>query len=278
MAYLTRYIDIWQEVHLDGLVSISATRFASATLHVEGESTWLVTTDLGFWKSHKQRADVAEYTCVGSRITARGSADWTLIYIHYLVDILNAFDAVVWHRLLQGTVEVLGEDRLQGFIDQGRFTRSADSRYNDELAERELYIYSLQVVAPGSTDGDALAVSFAAMLRNLYCHLAIQILGSDGVGLQHLFRSTLENHFASLSACLRTDIYNPVGSSHHILIMFYYDDGITQVAQFLQTVDESLVVSLVQTDTWLIEDVEHIDELAANLGSKTDALAFTTRE
>ena len=58
---------------------------------------------------------------------------------------------------------------------------------------------------------------------------------------------------------------SPVGSSHHILIMFYYDDGITQVAQFLQTVDESLVVSLVQTDTWLIEDVEHIDELAANL-------------
>ena len=36
--------------------------------------------------------------------------------------------------------------------------------------------------------------------------------------------------------------------------------------------------TLVQTDTWLIEDVEHIDELTANLGSKTDALAFTTRE
>ena len=118
VAYLTRYIDIWQEVHLDGLVSISATRFASATLHVEGESTWFVTTDLGFWKSYKQRADVAEHTCVGSWITARGSAYRTLIYIHYLVDILNAFDAVVWHRLLQGTVEVLGEDRLQGFIDQ----------------------------------------------------------------------------------------------------------------------------------------------------------------
>ena len=58
--------------------------------------------------------------------------------------------------------------------------------------------------------------------------------------------------------------------------MFYYDDGITQVAQFLQTVDESLVVSLVQTDTWLVEDVEYIDELTADLGSKTDALAFTT--
>ena len=28
-----------------------------------------------------------------------------------------------------------------------------------------------------------------------------------------------------------------VGSSHHILIMFYYDDGIAQVAQFLQAVD-----------------------------------------
>ena len=276
VAYLTWNIDIRQEVHLDGLVSISATRFASATLHVEGESARLVTTDLSLRKTHKQRADIAEHTCVGSWIAARGSADRTLIYIHYLVDILDSLDAVVWHRFLQGTVEMLGEDRLQGFIDQGRFARAADSRYYDELAERELYIHSLQVVAPGSTDGDVFAISFAAMLRNLYCHLAIQILGSDGVGLQHLFRSTLENHFASLSACLRTDIYNPVGSSHHILIMFYNDDGITQVAQFLQTVDESLVVSLMQTDTWLVENVEYIDELTADLGCKTDALAFTT--
>ena len=42
--------------------------------------------------------------------------------------------------------------------------------------------------------------------------------------------------------------------------------------------DADVILSEETDDTWLIEDVEHIDELAANLGSKTDALAFTTRE
>ena len=33
-----------------------------------------------------------------------------------------------------------------------------------------------------------------------------------------------------------------------------------------------------QTDTWLVEDVEHVDELAANLCGKTDALTLAARE
>ncbi len=92
--------------------------FASSTLHVEGEAARLVATYLGFWKSHKERADIAEHSCVGSRITAWGSAYRTLVYIHHLVDILNALDAVVWHRLFSQTIEVMGEDRLQGLIDE----------------------------------------------------------------------------------------------------------------------------------------------------------------
>ena len=57
--------------------------------------------------------------------------------------------------------------------------------------------------------------------------------------------------------------------------MFYDDDRIAQVAQFLETVEEALVVALVQTDARLIEDIEHIDQLAANLCGKADALTFT---
>ncbi len=132
---------------------------------------------------------------------------------------------------------MLGEDRLEGLVDEGGFARTADTRYDDEFAEWEINIHSLQVVAPGSPDGDVLAVAFATDGRNLYSHLAIEILGGDGIGLEHLCRSTLEDYFASLAACLRTDVYNPVGSTHHILVMFYDNDRIAQVAQFLETVD-----------------------------------------
>ena len=57
--------------------------------------------------------------------------------------------------------------------------------------------------------------------------------------------------------------------------MFHDDDGVAQVAQFLEGTDEPFVVALVETDGGLVEDVEHIDELGTDLRGETDALALT---
>ena len=54
-----------------------------------------------------------EHACVGSWIAARCSAYRALVYIHHLVDILDTSDALVWHRFLERTVEMLREDRLE---------------------------------------------------------------------------------------------------------------------------------------------------------------------
>ena len=123
-----------------------------------------------------------------------------------------------------------------------------------------------------------LAVAFSAEGRHLNSHLAVEILGGDGIGLEHLLRCALKDNFSSLASCLRTDIYNPVGSPHHIFIVLHHNNGIAQVAKFLQTVEQTFVVALVQTDARLIEDIEHVDQLATNLSSQTDALALTSRE
>ena len=42
------HLNVGQEVHLDGLVAVAATSLTAAALHVEGETAWLVTADLGF--------------------------------------------------------------------------------------------------------------------------------------------------------------------------------------------------------------------------------------
>ena len=97
----------------------------------------------------------------------------------------------------------------------------------------------------------------------------------DGLGLQHFSRCALKYNFASFAPCLRTDIHYPVCCKHHVAVMFYYDDGIADVAKLLQTVDEALVITLMQSDTWLVEDIEYIDQLTADLCGKSDALAFT---
>ena len=56
------------------------------------------------------------------------------------------------------------------------------------------------------------------------------------------------------------------------------DDGVTQVAQLLQAVDESLVVALVQTDRGLVQDVEYVHQSASYLRRQTDALALAAAE
>ena len=53
------------------------------------------------------------------------------------------------------------------------------------------------------------------------------------------------------------------------------DDGIADVAQLLEGVDEAFVVALVESNTGLVEDVEDVDELGAYLRGETDALALT---
>ena len=61
---------------------------------------------------------------------------------------------------------------------------------------------------------------------------------------------------------------------HHILVMLDDDDGIPQITELLQRMDEAHIVSLVEANARLIEDIEHLDELSTYLRRQTDTLAL----
>ena len=54
------------------------------------------------------------------------------------------------------------------------------------------------------------------------------------------------------------------------------DQRVAQIAQALQSRDQAVVITLVQADRWLIQDVQHARQARTNLGSQTDALRLTT--
>ena len=70
----------------------------------------------------------------------------------------------------------------------------------------------------------------------------------------------------------------PVGPPHHLLVVLDDDDGVADVAQPLERPDEPRVVALVQADRRLVEDVEHADELRADLRREPQALRLAARE
>ena len=44
---VTHHIDCWSEVHLNGYLSITLTRFTTSSFYVKTESSWVIATDLG---------------------------------------------------------------------------------------------------------------------------------------------------------------------------------------------------------------------------------------
>ena len=63
-----------------------------------------------------------------------------------------------------------------------------------------------------------------------------------------------------------TDVDDPVSLTDRVLVVLDHDEGVAEIPQSYEGLDESPVVALVQADARLIEDVEDADEAGADLG------------
>ena len=63
---------------------------------------------------------------------------------------------------------------------------------------------------------------------------------------------------ATMYAGRRPHINYMVGFQDHVLVVLYYQDSVTQVAQVFERVNEALIIALVQADARLIQDVHYV--------------------
>ena len=64
---------------------------------------------------------------------------------------------------------------------------------------------------------------------------------------------------------------------HRFLIVLDDDDRVSDITQVFHRLDEAGIVFLVETDRWLIKDIEHALERGADLRGETDALRLPAR-
>ena len=83
---------------------------------------------------------------------------------------------------------------------------------------------------------------------------------------------------AAVLARARAHVDEPVGAAHHLLVVLDDEHGVAEVAQPLERADQLVVVALVQADRRLVEDVEHADELRADLRREPEPLRLAARE
>ena len=81
-----------------------------------------------------------------------------------------------------------------------------------------------------------------------------------------------------MDARSRAHVDEVVGRPHEVLVVFHHHDGVAQVAQRAQHLQEPDVVAGVQADAGFIEDVERAGEVAAQTAGQLDALGLATAQ
>src|ERR1700722_16007252 len=77
----------------------------------------------------------------------------------------------------------------------------------------------------------------------------------EGIGMRGaLGRRALRNDLAAMDAGARTQVDHVIGLPDCVLVVLDHDDGVAQIAQIHEGVEQTLVVALVQADRRLIEN------------------------
>ena len=124
-----------------------------------------------------------------------------------------------------------------------------------------------------------MSIPFSTLLGQLNAEAPGEIISGKRFSISRNFiESALCNDLAAMFSCTRANINDVIGSTHSVLIMFNYQQRVTQVAQACQRLDQTLIIALVEANTWFIKNVEHSHQSRADLRCQAYALCFSTRK
>ena len=81
-----------------------------------------------------------------------------------------------------------------------------------------------------------------------------------------------------MDAGTRPHVDHEIRGADRLLVVFDDDDGVADVAQVGQGLEQAFVVALVQADGGLVQDVHDADQAGADLAGEPDALALAAGE
>ena len=197
-----------------------------------------------------------------------------------LVELVQPGDAGVPTGHLPGAVELVGQHRGENVVDQRGLARAGHPGDRHQRAERDVDVDAAQVVLPRADDLQLpLPVDRPADVG----HRDRAPPGQVGAGERRLVRlqplhGAAVHDVTAVLARPRPDVDGPVGRADRVLVVLDDDQGVAQIAQADQGLDEPAVVALMQADGRLVEHVEHPDQAGADLGGQPDALRLATGE
>src|SRR5690606_36812194 len=109
-----------------------------------------------------------------------------LVDVDDLVEQVQALDLAVRRHLVRGAVDLVGRQREQGVVDQGRLAGAGHAGYAGHQPRRDLQVDVLEVVAAGPAQAQGhLRVRLVAPGRDLDLPLAGQVLAGQRARRAH---------------------------------------------------------------------------------------------
>ncbi len=119
----------------------------------------------------------------------------------------------------------------------------------------------LEVVGVGVFDGDPVAGEGAWGFAGDDFDFAGEVLAGEGGGVVHdLLGGAVGDEVAAVFAGAGAEVEDVVGFADGVFVVLDDEDGVAEVAEVFEGVDEALIVALVEADGGFVEDVEDAAE------------------
>ena len=165
-------------------------------------------------------------------------------------------------------------------VDQRAFSTTRDTGHADDSPEGNGRVDRFQIVCGGTFDGHGvLEIERSSSLGALDASSAREVHAGERIlGRLDLCRGSLGNHSAAVLAGTGADVHDVIGLPDDIFVVFDHEHGVADVGEMTKGGDQTIIVTLVQADRWLVEDVTDADQSGSDLGGEADSLGLAARE
>src|SRR5712692_1813459 len=277
-AFLTDELDVRQKLHLHGDRAVALARLAAPARYVERKMPGGIAPAPGIRSVGKRFANSIKRFQIRCGIRARRAANRRLVDDNRFDDLRVTFEAVA--EFLDAAAVALGRQRaIQNIVNQRGLARAADAGDHRQHSERNHQVHVPHIVQCVAEQAQEFAVRLVAIVRNRNAQLSAEISpGERFVLAKHGLVRAREEQLAAELAGARAEIDHMIRRQNRVRIMLDDQNGVAEIAQRFEDINQPLRIARMQADGRFIENVQRADQMRAQRRGKLNALRFPARQ
>ena len=273
-------VDVGQEVHFHLDQSIALTGFTAPTAHVERKAPDLIAAGAGLRCSGEEFPDWSKKAGIGRWVGSGGASDRALIDIDNFVKLVQSSDTLVSCRWLTPPMKVARHGGIKRVVDERGFSGARNAGDTGQKSYRNGDIKVVKVVARRPCNHElSIGIVLGALIGHIDPLGPAKVLAGDRFRcLKDLAQTALGYDSAAMNPGARTEVNDMISAADGFFVMLDHHHRVAEIAEVKKGIQQALVVTLMESDGGLVQDVHHADQSRADLRSQPDALGLSARQ